>query len=478
MENSAVKDSLVICQNGQGVEIRAALLRLTRYLAVFEIYSPEVVLRMSEVLSDFRILINDQVVYSGQALVSNLVNAGAVVVCEVKLDEAGLSLTPLNASLSAGVSLRGHFDEFIGQWQKYYRVLPEFKAVMGDMQSFLADLRLWLEQVELGIRSSPSADRQQMEQRVIEDLAQPAVQGIDTFIDRFEAIAEDLEDELQPVHRAYLRRQLHPLVLAAPFAYRAYHKPLGYAGDYELVDMMIRPPYEGSTLFAKVLNVWLLGQAPARAHRHRVQYLARKLLEEAVRVKARGRAGRVYNLGCGPAAEIQQFLKEQEISEQMHFTLLDFNEETLVHARTTLQGARQRHGRSTSLDFVKRSVQQILKNGGKSVPRAPENQYDFVYCAGLFDYLADNVCRRLMNIFYDMLAPGGLLVATNVSDAMNRSRPFRYSMEYILDWHLIYRDGPQVGALAPDRAPPDSCRVLAEETGVNVFLEVRKPNDG
>ena len=107
----------------------------------------------------------------------------------------------------------------------------------------------------------------------------------------------------------------------------------------------------------------------------------------------------------------------------------------------------------------------------------PENQYDFIYCAGLFDYLADRACRRLMNIFYDMLAPGGLLVATNVTDVMNRSRPFRYSMEYLLDWHLIYRDGPRVGALAPDRAPPDSSKVLIEDTGVNVFLEVRKPSD-
>jgi extracellular factor (EF) 3-hydroxypalmitic acid methyl ester biosynthesis protein len=51
-------------------------------------------------------------------------------------------------------------------------------------------------------------------------------------------------------------------------------------------------------------------------------------------------------------------------------------------------------------------------------------------------------------------------------------------MEYILDWHLIYRDGRQFGALAPDRAPPDSVKVLAEPTGVNVFIEVRKPSDG
>ena len=112
------------------------------------------------------------------------------------------------------------------------------------------------------------------------------------------------------------------------------------------------------------------------------------------------------------------------------------------------------------------------------VQRPPESQFDFIYCAGLFDYLNDETCRLLMNIFYGMLAPGGLLVATNVSDALNAVRPFRYSMEYILDWHLMYRDGRRVAALAPADAARDDWSVVAEGTGVNLFIEVRKPVHG
>src|SRR6185369_6725094 len=151
------------------------------------------------------------------------------------------------------------------------------------------------------------------------------------------------------------------------------------------------------------------------------------------------------------------------------------NEETLAHAQLTLEGVKRGYGRTTSIQLLKRSVQQLIKESGKPAYRTPENQYDFVYCAGLFDYLSDAVCKRLMNTFYDMLAPGGLLVATNVSDAMNDSRPFRYSMEYILDWFLIYRDGPALGDLVPTMAPQDNCRIIAEDAGINVFVEVRKP---
>jgi extracellular factor (EF) 3-hydroxypalmitic acid methyl ester biosynthesis protein len=100
--------------------------------------------------------------------------------------------------------------------------------------------------------------------------------------------------------------------------------------------------------------------------------------------------------------------------------------------------------------------------------------YDLVYCAGLFDYMSDRICKRLMNIFYDLLAPGGLLIATNV----DASKPFRHSMEFILEWHLICRNGDQFAALNPDKAPPGHFQVMHEHTGVNVFLEVRKPAHG
>jgi len=70
-----------------------------------------------------------------------------------------------------------------------------------------------------------------------------------------------------------------------------------------------------------------------------------------------------------------------------------------------------------------------------------------------------------------------LLLATNATDALNASRPFRYSMEYILDWHLIYRNKNQFAAVAPDLAGKDDTTISAEATGANLFLEVRKPKN-
>jgi extracellular factor (EF) 3-hydroxypalmitic acid methyl ester biosynthesis protein len=51
-------------------------------------------------------------------------------------------------------------------------------------------------------------------------------------------------------------------------------------------------------------------------------------------------------------------------------------------------------------------------------------------------------------------------------------------MEHLLDWHLIYRTGAQMEKIKPRKAGAEDARVYSDTTGVNVFLEVRKPDNG
>ncbi|MDB6024879.1 MAG: SAM-dependent methyltransferase [Verrucomicrobiales bacterium] len=462
------KNSFIICRNSQGVEIRATPLRLTRYLVVFEVYNPYSILQLSEVLHEFKIIMNERMVYSGRAVVSNLVNTGIVLVCEATLDDNWLDVD-LFSPMTHPARLQEEFNEFLKEWEKIYKVLPDFKVIVADMQTLLADLRRWLEQVELGVRSQSTGSRPQMERDVIGELRTPMLPTVNSLFARFEQAAAVIQQELQPVHRMYVKRQLHPLLLCSPFMYRIYQKPLGYAGDYEMVNMILRDPVEGSSLFAKLLNVYILLQAPAEGHRNRVVYLTDKLVEETRRCTRLGRTSRILNLGCGPAKEIQNFLMHEDLCDRSNLTLLDFNDETLEHTGKLLEEIKMKNRRTTQIQMVKKSVHQMLKEYSKV--QANGGDYDFIYCAGLFDYLNDRICKRLMGIFYDLLAPGGLLVATNV-DASN---PIRNTMEYIFEWHLVYRNSRQFETLRPDQAPPDSYTVRAETTGSNIFIEVRKP---
>src|SRR5262249_19557617 len=154
------------------------------------------------------------------------------------------------------------FRDFIQHWQTVYKVLPEFKVVLADMQTFLSDLRLWLDQVELQIRSAPAGDRTQMERDTVQEVGDAMVPAFDALHERLEHLSATIPEELRPTHQSLSKRQLHPLTMCSPFAYRTYTKPLGYAGDYEMVNMIARDPFEGGSLFAKVVNLWFLSQWP------------------------------------------------------------------------------------------------------------------------------------------------------------------------------------------------------------------------
>jgi extracellular factor (EF) 3-hydroxypalmitic acid methyl ester biosynthesis protein len=450
------------------LELRAAMAKLTRFAVVFEVYGPGSGLRVSEVLKEFQITLRKRVIYSGRATIRSMVATDQMEVCEATLSESfwlDLELAPAQAKNGA---LRKEFDGFIQEWQKLYNILPEYKIIIADMQSFFMDLRLWLNQVELVIKTSPEADRPEMEERVTRELVEPILPCINVLFEKFETIAKSLPEDVREPHRSYMRRQLHPVVLCAPFAHRTFEKPLGYAGDYEMVNMIVRDLYEGNSLFAKVLNTWFLKQMPAEAHRNRIKYLRDRLIQETARSVRAGHPARILNLGCGPAFEIQRFLQESPISNDAQFTLLDFNDETLQYTQGKLSTLVRDNSRRTVVNLQKKSVLQVLKEYAR--PKGEQPKYDMVYCAGLFDYLADPACKHLMNIFYDLTVPGGLVLATNVEP----SNPMRNGMEHLLDWNLIYRNGAQFRTLKPAKAEDENVEVYGDVTGVNVILEVRK----
>ncbi len=444
------------------VEARGTLLTLGPGRVVFEIYGPTPALQTSEVLNDLRIHAAGRLMYSGRAVIRSLVSAGAVLVCEATLEDFWAETAEQD---TGPFDLAARYRHFVERWQKFYRLSPEYKLAVVDLQSFLADLKTWTEKVELEQGQLPAAKRKP---NMAEALSEAATTALSALFERFEHVAQSVNPDLAAAHASFCRRQLHPLLMCSPFMYRIFAKPLGYAGDYEMVNMILGDPSQGASLFARLLNVFILSQAPAVAHRNRVDFLAEKLVRETLRIRRFGRPARILNLGCGPAKEVQKFLAQQELSNHAEFDLLDFSRETLDYAQNAVETVKRAHGRLTRVNVVKKSVQQLLKQAGSSAPA--QRPYDFIYCAGLFDYLNDRACRMLLSVFHGMLAPGGLIVATNVEGG----NPIRNIMDHVFEWHLIYRTGPEFAALVDGIADPDDLKLQAEESGCNVFIEVRK----
>lgn len=278
--------------------------------------------------------------------------------------------------------------------------------------------------------------------------------------DLFDALTVSREDEpgTWPEYaRNCLNHPVRHLLHQDPFTYRAFSKPRGYAGDAVMMDYIYglgeagRAARETTPLGRAIFN-HMATRPSARAVRYR-----RRLLADLIdRTASRG-GTHVFALAAG-------HLREVEISEAVRkrqfedFVAMDQDEASLaVVARDYgAVGVRTMSG----------SVRQLLT--GKANP----GQFDFVYAAGLFDYLNRPVATALARRMFEMTRPGGTMLIPNFLTGASDSG----YMEAFMDWHLIYRDHADMQAMAaalPSSAVA-SCEIFDDEDDTITFLMVSK----
>jgi extracellular factor (EF) 3-hydroxypalmitic acid methyl ester biosynthesis protein len=461
------EENEVTFQTANGVEFRASLARLTRHAVTFEAVNLTATLRTSEVLANFKITTDNRVIYFGRAIVNNVIHTGDSLLCEAKLDDLGADTAFFLPPTKPGSNLDEAYNSFFHAWQKNYRISNEFKVLVADVQSYLTSVRHWLEELEFGLKAQ--TDKIKLEKEILDAVAPKIIAAFNGRHERFEEIISALPPEARGTHQDFVRQHWHKLFLSSPFAHRTYHKPIGYAGDYEMMNMIHRNQPEGRSLYEKLIHLLLVSQWPARSVRNRIAHLGENIVNETARLARAGKIARILNVGCGPAWEIQNFLRETQLSNQAEFTLVDFNEETLLHAGQKLVEAKRQFSRQTQIRTQQISVYELLKRTQRRSEDA--EKFDLIYCAGLFDYLAPDTCRALIELWFDSLSPGGLLLIANMTD----TKPFRHFIEFILDWQLIYRNNAEILSLVPERCR-ETTNVIAEPTSVNLFLHIRKPD--
>lgn len=425
-----------------------------------EVYNPYSIVQVSEVLGDLVVRSSDKPVYRGRGVVMSMVNTGLMALVSVALvgDWSDLNVVrgdPQHAGQEA--------QRFIDDWDERFNIRRDYQVVISEARAFLAETSRWADQADIS-ESLPRDNDGRLRDDVFYEIAAPILKKSRAFFDRIEDEAPSIPTDHVVTHRAFAQSALHPLLLRAPFVYRTFAKPLGYAGDYEMVNQILGDPRQGHNSYFQMVNTLFLKAGVAEAHRNRIEILydyLEKLAEQAIKEK---RPLRVLNVGCGPAVEIQRFIATHHDPSLLAFTLVDFSEETLNYTRGKLDEAAKVGGKSSSISFVHESVHDLLKRVTRRSNIEQEN-YDYIYCAGLFDYLSDKVCARLIEYFVQRLNTGGRILVTNV----HTSNPERNSMEHLLEWHLIYRNDQQLESVLPKNR--HSLKMFADKTGVNVFAE-------
>ncbi len=453
-------------RNSQGVAAEGTLVSLSRQMVVFEVYNPYSIVQLSEVLRELVIHQGERATYSGRAVITGLMNTGLILIVSASLVDPWNDL----AELGPGELLRSYVRDFVHDWDEANaRVGTRYRVAVTNLRNYLQELRRWLEhwETEAGIDGGTHPDRLAQFVRDVDHETAPRFEELNG---EFESATSEIARRDIPFHRALAQRDLHPLLMASPFMNRAFNKPLGYAGDYQMVNMMLGEPWQGKNTFAKIVNASALRHDAPAAHRNRIEILQSVLSRETARV-LNGEPRRVefLNIGCGPADEIQRFAKSDASSEHVDFDLVDFNEETLQYVTSVVIPNAQQSRPGIGIQTQQKSVHEILKLSQEGTQLDESSaRYDVVYCAGLFDYFRNATCGYLIELFYQWIRPGGVVVVSNVT-------PHHSSigmMGLVLDWNLELRSEQTMRQLCPGLGQQTS---YVDDTSVNAFLEIRKP---
>lgn len=432
----------------------------------FEFVTKSPPLEAGDLLADSRILIGGKLAYEGELSVLGVTRAGLLIHIEAQLNGDWISEEAEDADFAE--RMEADLEAHTIQWAADHDLRPSFLSVVSDLKIYFEGLQSWCNDVERRcLFEHPQSSEREV--KLLAKVGPIVSREIESHFAAYEREVAQLGENERLCHREHVMREIHPLFLLSPFNYRCYKKPLGYAGDYGMVQLMMGNPYHGANLMAKLVNNACLETGPVKAHRNRIDYLVDALREVVSQRAEKGLRTRILNLGCGPAEEVRRFIEQEDIAESCDFELLDFSAVTLDYTRGKVAESCAKSGRNVNVKFIEESIQGFLKQAARSDGYLPES-YDFVYCAGLFDYLQQRFCAKLTNTLYDLCKPEGLVVVTNVSN----HNTIPAVMADLLEWEIIDRSEEEMLELAPEGKSGLLKELRSDVTRINLFLELRK----
>jgi extracellular factor (EF) 3-hydroxypalmitic acid methyl ester biosynthesis protein len=400
------------------------------------------------------------VLYQGDAHVRRVTERGSDLVVGVEVQSSRIDLSELYR-----LGQKHSFSE------RLFSVLdPEEDDVADEFKVWVTNFRTWLERLkgfldaeERALETSDQFSREEALNAYLAEASPRLIARLNQASTQLCGLVSGLAEEEHPIYRSYYKAQVLPLLSHSPLLRRAHTKPLGYAGDYEMMNMLYRNHAEGASLFGKLLNVYAAQERAAQANINRLEYLGQKIRSA---IEVRGRV-RLASIGCGPARELGVLLEQHpELGQFIEVALIDQEERVLTYCERTLSPLALKTG--LKVQFIGESVRRLLTTRKL---REALGERDFIYSAGLFDYLNHRSFQALLAVLYDALAPGGHMIIGNVAT----HNPSRYFMEYCLDWFLIHRSPEDLREFAAILSPrPIRVEVDAEPTGVNLFLRIWK----
>ncbi len=274
-----------------------------------------------------------------------------------------------------------------------------------------------------------------------------------------------LLDNADPLDRERLvglaRRELRAVTSGSKLVDRFRSRPTGRAAGWRGFNHIYRNVPEGDDTVGLLTDAWLLTRPFAEAVRERRTIASERTVREVLDRARPDRMVRILSLGCGPARSLGDLLEEPDMAEKISITIVDDDNEALVHANNLLKGRAPR----ADITYKQTSPSDLT----------PEAEgfggYDIVASLYTGDGADAAALGRVLYTSHRWMHAHGVLTLVVFGDAV----PDWLLLEVLLEWKpLRYTQRELQDILSRSPFKQSHSEVAPTPSGLNVFLRATK----
>jgi len=273
------------------------------------------------------------------------------------------------------------------------------------------------------------------------------------FFSRIDKIASLIEKQPDPESAKEDFFNLCHAIDESPLHQRTRKKPLGYAGDFLLIDWIYTQKISGNGA-GRFYDEMFHRYEASIAVRNRKDFFISKCREFA---ESNRNKVDVLDIGCGSCRDIIEAHNICDNGTRFYYHCVDHEKEAIHYARNLLKG--------TGVE------ERVFLDCRNAFHFRSDKMYDLIWSAGIFDYLDNRSAAVLIKRLWRNLKSDGQMIFGNFSP----KNPTRKGMELIGKWYLIHRSAHDLIMLCENASIPyRSIRVESEPLGVNYFCILEK----
>ncbi len=297
-----------------------------------------------------------------------------------------------------------------------------------SLQTFLCGLKQEFDRYDIDLKEEKSKIL------ILNERRTDVFKKLDFYFDSLWDIVKDYSKSRVQLHKHFFESKLFDY-LAAGIESNTYirEQPLGYAGDYMMMNMIYdyhQGKYFGKTLYSKLINHYTCNIDVACSNIYRKEYLKEKLLKYS----AEGKTFQVLSVGCGPAREWLELLREKKLNGPVRVHLLDLEKNAIEFVKKELDKI-DFDRKKVIIDFHMLDLIEIVRS--KRIKELFAD-VDFIYVSGVFDYLSDRIATKVLKGLFEVSKKE--LVVFNMSYENGRHRIYYEMFGHWVMWHRKKED--------------------------------------